>query len=32
VVRRLGFRVLERRLGPDGRCEGCGTGVAGRWD
>jgi pyruvate formate lyase activating enzyme len=32
VVRRLGFRVLERRVASDGRCERCGTVVPGRWD
>jgi pyruvate formate lyase activating enzyme len=32
VVRRLGFRVLDRRIGPDGRCEGCHVVIAGRWD
>jgi pyruvate formate lyase activating enzyme len=32
VVRRLGFRVLARRVDRDGRCEGCGATVAGRWD
>jgi pyruvate formate lyase activating enzyme len=32
VVRRAGFRVLERRLGPDGRCERCSTAIPGRWN
>jgi pyruvate formate lyase activating enzyme len=32
VVRRVGFRVLERRVGADGRCGRCSTGIAGRWD
>jgi pyruvate formate lyase activating enzyme len=32
VVRRLGFRVLERRVDATGRCEGCGTVIPGRWD
>lgn len=32
VVRRVGFRVLERRVDPGGRCQGCGTVIAGRWD
>jgi pyruvate formate lyase activating enzyme len=32
VVRRLGFRVLERPIDPGGRCQGCGTVIAGRWD
>jgi pyruvate formate lyase activating enzyme len=32
VVRRQGFRVLERRLGVGGPCLGCGTVIPGRWD
>jgi pyruvate formate lyase activating enzyme len=31
VVRRRGFRVLERRVDACGRCEGCGAALAGRW-
>jgi pyruvate formate lyase activating enzyme len=32
VIRRLGYRILEYRLGPAGRCPECGTALAGRWD
>ncbi len=32
VIRRRGYAILEYRLGPGGRCPGCGTAVAGRWD
>jgi len=32
VIRRFGFRVLENRLAPGGRCAGCGTALPGRWD
>jgi pyruvate formate lyase activating enzyme len=32
VVRRAGYRILEYRLQPGGRCPRCGTGLAGRWD
>jgi pyruvate formate lyase activating enzyme len=32
VIRRLGYRILEYRLGPGGRCPECGTALAGRWD
>jgi pyruvate formate lyase activating enzyme len=32
VVRRAGYRILEYRLGPGGRCPRCGTMLAGRWD
>jgi pyruvate formate lyase activating enzyme len=31
VIRRLGYRILEYRLGPGGRCPDCGTALAGRW-
>ncbi len=32
VIRRLGYRILEYRLAPGGRCPECGTVLAGRWD
>jgi pyruvate formate lyase activating enzyme len=32
VIRRLGYRILEYRLGPGGRCPECGTALAGCWD
>jgi pyruvate formate lyase activating enzyme len=31
VIHRLGFRVLENRLGPDGACPACGTRIPGVW-
>ena len=31
LLRRLGFTVLARRLGHEGRCPGCGTAIAGLW-
>lgn len=31
LVKRLGFRILERRIGPDGRCPQCGLIVPGIW-
>ena len=32
VIRRLGFRVLESRLAPGGRCVYCDARIPGRWD
>ncbi|MCX6620194.1 MAG: AmmeMemoRadiSam system radical SAM enzyme [Acidobacteria bacterium] len=32
LVRRRGFRVLENRLGADGRCPGCHAAIPGRWN
>jgi pyruvate formate lyase activating enzyme len=32
VIRRVGFRVLNYRLGPGGACPGCGTQIPGVWD
>ncbi len=31
LVQRFGFRVLQQRIGPDGRCPDCGTGIPGIW-
>ncbi len=31
VIRRVGYRILEDRLGEDGRCPECGTEIAGVW-
>jgi len=31
LVERRGFRVLSRRIGPDGSCPGCGARVPGIW-
>jgi len=31
LLRRLGFTVLARRLGHEGRCPACGTAIAGLW-
>jgi pyruvate formate lyase activating enzyme len=31
VLRRLGFRVVERHVDGAGRCEGCGAAIPGRW-
>jgi len=31
VVRRIGFTVVERRLGATGGCPECGAAIAGRW-
>jgi pyruvate formate lyase activating enzyme len=31
LVRRSGFRVLSCRVTGEGRCPGCGMGIAGRW-
>jgi pyruvate formate lyase activating enzyme len=32
VIRRVGFRVMENRLGPGGRCPDCKTTIPGVWD
>ncbi len=32
VVSRVGFRVLENRIGADGRCPDCGTAIPGVWN
>lgn len=31
VIRRVGYRILENRLGTEGRCPECGTEIAGVW-
>lgn len=31
LVRRVGFRVLENRMPPDGHCPACGRHIAGIW-
>jgi pyruvate formate lyase activating enzyme len=31
LIRRHGFRVLERRIGAEGTCAGCGRRIPGRW-
>lgn len=31
LIRRRGFDVLDRRLGPDGCCPGCGQAIPGLW-
>ncbi len=32
LVRRIGFRVLEQRLGRGGTCPACGRGIPGLWE
>jgi pyruvate formate lyase activating enzyme len=32
VIRRSGFRILESRLAPGGRCAACAATIPGRWD
>lgn len=32
LVWRRGFRVLQNRIGADGKCPGCGTAIPGVWD
>jgi pyruvate formate lyase activating enzyme len=32
VIRRTGYTILAYDLAPGGRCRGCGTALAGRWD
>ncbi len=31
LIRRVGYRILENRIGTEGRCPKCGTGIAGVW-
>ena len=31
LVSRVGFRVLQNRMGADGRCPDCGRAIPGRW-
>jgi pyruvate formate lyase activating enzyme len=31
LVRRFSFRILECKIGPDGRCPGCGHSIPGVW-
>jgi len=31
LIERWGFRVMANRLGPDGRCPGCGAAIPGIW-
>ena len=31
LIRRFGYRILENRLTPEGRCPSCSTAIPGRW-
>ncbi|MEJ2110145.1 MAG: AmmeMemoRadiSam system radical SAM enzyme [Acidobacteriota bacterium] len=31
IVERIGFRVLQSRIGAEGTCPSCNTSIAGRW-
>jgi len=31
LIRRVGYKILENRIGPEGRCPECGTEIAGVW-
>ncbi len=31
LIRRDGYRIVEKHIQPDGRCPNCGTPVAGEW-
>ena len=31
LIERYGYRILKNRLGSDGRCSSCGTGIPGMW-
>ncbi|MFQ6672522.1 MAG: AmmeMemoRadiSam system radical SAM enzyme, partial [Candidatus Tectimicrobiota bacterium] len=31
LIRRLGYSIREKRVGPDGRCPKCTTAIPGIW-